>query len=189
MKDKYNTFTISFDDYEELDDWYKNINKSFPDIDKKIFNDICKFILRLDKSIVGRFAGDIRDLIALASSRYVTSKKMLHYDVSNLAHVEIGTLFGASAILTDYIIKVNCANKQFQNIMIDPLDSYYGNSYDSICGLEINSKTLLKNFKLFNVEDYELIQKYSTDTQVLKKIKELNIASLFIDGDHSSQDC
>jgi len=185
MKDKYNNFVISFDDDQEFDNWYENINKSFPDIDKEIFSDICKFILRVDKSIIGRFAGDIRDLIALASSRYVTSKKMINSDVSNLAHVEIGTLFGASAILTDHIIKANSASNKFQNIMIDPLNGYYGNSSDLVTGLEVNAKTLLKNLKLFNVEGYELIQKYSTDKHAIKKIKEFSIASLFIDGDHS----
>ena len=185
MKDKYNNFIISFDDDQVLDNWYENINKSFPDVDKKIFNNICKFILRVDKSIIGRFAGDIRDLIALASSRYVTSKKMLNSDASNLAHVEIGTLFGASAILTDYAIKANSASNKFQNIMIDPLDGYYGNSNDLVSGLEVNAKTLFKNLKMFNVEGYKLIQKYSTDNQTINKIKEFSIVSLFIDGDHS----
>ena len=145
----------------------------------------CKFILRVDKSIIGRFAGDIRDLIALASSRYVTSKKMLNSDASNLARVEIGTLFGASAILTDYAIKANSASNKFQNIMIDPLDGYYGNSNDLVSGLEVNAKTLFKNLKMFNVEGYKLIQKYSTDNQTINKIKEFSIVSLFIDGDHS----
>ena len=185
MKDKYNNFVISFDDDQEFDKWYEYISKSFPDIDKEIFSDICKFILKVDKSITGRFAGDIRDLLALASSRYVTTKKMIDSDVTNLAHVEIGTLFGASAIITDFIIKANNASDKFHNIMIDPLSGYYDNSNDLVTGLEVNAKILFNNLKLFNVEGYKLIQKYSTDNQTINKIKEFNIASLFIDGDHS----
>ena len=185
MLDKYNNFEIGFDSNNTKKEWFEKINTSFPDITEDIFDDICNYILNIDKNIDGRFGGGVKDLIAVAASRYVTTKKFINTTYTNLAHVEIGTLFGGTAILTDYILKLQNGNKKFKNIMIDPLCGYYDNSIDFISGLEVTPDRLIKNLEKFNVQEYELITKYSTEEEAIKKIKNLNVASLFIDGDHS----
>ena len=185
MKDKYNNFSISFESEGEANECFEHISKSFPDLDRQTFDYISDLILEIDKSILGRFAANVSDLMAFASSRYVTSKKFRASDAKHLAHVEIGTLFGASALLTDRMIKSNETSDKFRNIMIDPLKGYYGTSADVVTGLEVTDELLFKNLEKFDAKNYEVLQGYSLDAAVLNRINELTVVSLFIDGDHT----
>ena len=184
MKDKYNNFVIKLNK-EETEKLFENINRAFPNLNKDIFNKICEYVEDIDKSINGRFGGSIKDLVAVAASRYVTTEKFINSNINNLVHVEIGTLFGGTAILTDKILKINKRNKEFKNIMIDPLCGYYDNPTDFISGLEVNATGLISNLEKFDVSNYKLIQKYSTDEDAIRYIKNYSVASIFIDGDHS----
>ncbi len=101
-------------------------------------------------------------------------------------HLEIGTLFGGSAILAallkqrfGFIGNVYC---------IDPLDGYYlGTTYsyavDPVCGLPINEETVMNNARYFGVEDRIIVIPKSSHPWP-EEVANQNFSSAFIDGNH-----
>ncbi|MGV6830384.1 MAG: class I SAM-dependent methyltransferase [bacterium] len=184
MKDKYNNFKIAFDDNRELKEFYdNNIKYAFKEVDFKTVQNIANEIQKIDKIIQGRFGGAVEDLLVVALVRYMASKNIEITDSS--AHIEIGTLFGGTALLTSYILKELKLEDKIKNVMIDPLAGYYDNKLDFISHLEVNKKTLESNLRLFHTKNYEIIQSYSTEPIVIDKVSKYKIHSIFIDGDHS----
>lgn len=183
MKDKYNNFQIAFSNDNKLIDFYDKYIVNKFDIDFEIVKKIAKQIQVIDKEINGRFGGSIKDLLIVAIVRYISSKSLEIR--SNSAHMEVGTLFGGTALLTSFILKELHLEKKMKNIMIDPLAGYYGNQIDFISQLEVTRERLEENLKNFNVKNYEIYQNYSTDTDLINKISDYYIHSFFIDGDHS----
>jgi hypothetical protein len=100
-------------------------------------------------------------------------------------HLEIGTLFGGSAIVVALLKsrhgldgKVYC---------VDPLNGYYytrsGRRIDKISGLRVDRATLDYNAWQFGVEDrIEVIEKHSIPWP--DELKDNKFVSAYIDGDH-----
>lgn len=105
-------------------------------------------------------------------------------------HLEIGTLFGASAIVCA-LAKKN-AKREGKIFCIDPLNGYYigarnkngadiGSEIDKPSGKKPTMENLLKNCKEFGVE-LEIIQKKSDPFP--EELKGRKFATVYIDGDH-----
>jgi hypothetical protein len=137
----------------------------------------------LDKYMTGRLAADSVDLIVVFLYRYIASS--LLENKKKRAHVEIGTLFGGSAVISMKAMEL--ARSESEYIMIDPLDSYYDNATDRVTGLEINEKYVLKNLERYKLDkaNYKIIKHLSNDLNALNKISGKKVLSLYIDGDHS----
>jgi len=180
-KDKYGFFNIilSEDDRIMLS---KQISKAFEvkiSIDD-LFRAEKELSFILD-NIKGRIACDIEDMIINYFMKYATA---LHFSsTKNLYHVEIGSLFGVSAIFAEYSLRK--ANQTNYQILIDPLNGYYGLLEDPFSGCKVNESTLRSNLDKFEINNFILISDYSNDSSVVESVKGYSIGSLFIDGDHS----
>ena len=96
-------------------------------------------------------------------------------------HLEIGTLFGGSAIAVA-LLKLQLGQTGVI-VCIDPLNGYYkmDGSGDDISGIPVTSETLFGNIEKFFVEDRILVMRaYS------QLCSNLNIpfSTAYIDGDH-----
>jgi hypothetical protein len=157
-------------------------------LDEQALNKAETFFALLDKKMVGRIAGDIEDYIFNHLASYAVSK--LFGDSPNLVHVEIGTLFGGSLILNMEAIRLSEVDRAV--IAIDPLDGYYrqdyalGSEVDIQTHLPVNIETVLKNISIMGFEGrpHAIWKLYSTDEEAHRRAKSLDIAFLFIDGDH-----
>lgn len=101
-------------------------------------------------------------------------------------HLEIGTLFGGSAILSALVKKEMGFKGNI--ICIDPLDGYYiGTQYeykvDPVTGVPINAETVMENAKYFGVDDRIKIIKQSSFPWPEELVTK-QFTSAFIDGDH-----
>lgn len=100
-------------------------------------------------------------------------------------HLEIGTLFGGSAIAAALMKKAEgLAGKV---VCVDPLNGFYrktlGKVNDPITLIPINRETFEINLTRFNVEDrIELIAKYSDPWPW--ELEDRMFASAYIDGEH-----
>ena len=81
---------------------------------------------------IGRIPSSNEELFALFLARKISATNHIQ-----LPHCEIGSLFGGSAIITDYALNGN--GKQ---ILVDPLDGFYGQNIDPISGELVNLKNL-----------------------------------------------
>ncbi len=101
--------------------------------------------------------------------------------VGNGDHLEIGTLFGGSAILAARIKKELGLDGKI--VCVDPLDGYYGHPHDPMSGVDVTKGRVLSNARLFGVEDrLQIIAKKSKPWPVDLGQR---FASAFIDGDHT----
>lgn len=93
-------------------------------------------------------------------------------------HLEIGTLFGGSAIMSAFV-------KQGKVVCVDPLDGYYEKGkLDPITNLPVTRKAFEQNVAHFKVgERIELVQKSSNPWPTVLEGREFTTA--FIDGDHN----
>jgi hypothetical protein len=95
-------------------------------------------------------------------------------------HLEIGTLFGGSAILAAAIKDEFNLNGKI--VCVDPLTGYYGNSVDPKSGVKVTKDRVTSNARAFGVlERLEIIPKPSHPWPLEVKRR---FASAFIDGDH-----
>ncbi len=95
-------------------------------------------------------------------------------------HLEIGTLFGGSAILAARVKEELGLDGKI--VCVDPLDSYYGKLVDPTSGVEVTKERVLSNARLFGVEErLQLITEKSKPWPIDRGQK---FASAFIDGDH-----
>ncbi len=127
----------------------------------------------------GRIPGSMDDHMLLYLMR---KKACLQSGVNDSVHVEIGSLFGASAVISSLAFSSSGAGNQ---ILIDPLSGYYGEETDPFSGSRVSEKVLRSNLAAFKVEQYRLVASYSDSAEALAAVNSNKIASLFIDGDHS----
>ncbi len=101
-------------------------------------------------------------------------------------HLEIGTLFGGTAILAALIKQE--LGYQGDIWCVDPLDGYYvGTPYeypvDPVSGVPINEETVWANARAFGVEErLHIIARPSQPWP--PELRARTFASAFIDGDH-----
>ena len=147
------------------------------DSDMNTVEIISGIVQRVDNNIIGRLAnkyGDIKldnvdimlDFVAKAGGGN---------------HLEIGTLFGGSAIAVA-LLKLELGQSGVV-VCIDPLDGYYkiyGSGEDK-SGFEVTPKTLFRNIDKFGVGNRILVMKaYSQDCSFL----DIQFSTAYIDGDH-----
>lgn len=184
MKNQFNRF-ISDDfinDFIILVDQYLSLK-----IDRDDVKNAVETFSKIEEVIDGRIAGDVEDYILNYFIRKHVANKFLNEATYN---VEIGVLFGGSFSFT---INSVLNNDNIKFIGIDPLDGYYikdekiGTKIDKYSNKEVSSLTLKRNLDRLNIptEKYEIIQGYSTDNDVLDRMKCKKISVLFIDGDHT----
>lgn len=100
-------------------------------------------------------------------------------------HLEIGTLFGGSAILAALIKQ----HYDFEGkiICVDPLDGYYGHSLDPVTGERVGIDAVKKNAESFGVLDRVKIVSARSNPwpfEIGDRFK-----SVYIDGDHGYSGC
>ena len=121
---------------------------------------------RIQEELIGRAAVNVEDLMILG-------KYLVPGD-----HLEIGTLFGGSAIFAALVKDsgtVTC---------VDPLDGYYMSVERKACAVDVSGSTpslelLLKNASHFEVE-LNVVQALSHPWP----LKDARFATVYIDGDH-----
>ncbi len=102
-------------------------------------------------------------------------------------HLEIGTLFGGSAILAA-LVKRECGLGG-DVYCIDPLSGYYkGTEFeypvDPVTGIAINEEVVWANARAFGVENRIHVIAKPSRPWPEQELRELCFASAFIDGDH-----
>ncbi|MEW6673430.1 MAG: class I SAM-dependent methyltransferase [Thermodesulfobacteriota bacterium] len=149
------------------------------DIIEKIM-DYCCYV---ERNMKGRAAGNIEDMIIRYLIRFYASMQIEAAD--NACHLEIGALFGAATIFSCHAIRLS--GKKNITVVIDPLEGYYGREKDLITNLPVDENTFWSNIERFGYSKdmIEVKKGYSDDENILKLVKNYQILSLLIDGDHS----
>ncbi len=156
----------------------KNIETDLDmNIEKPIAEIISEIVQRVDNNIIGRLAnkyGDIKLDNVDSMLRFVAEA-----DGGN--HLEIGTLFGGSAIAVA-LLKLELGQSGVI-VCIDPLDGYYkiyGSGEDK-SGFEVTPKILFNNIDKFGVGNRVLVMKaYSQFCFNLS----IEFSTAYIDGEH-----
>ena len=101
-------------------------------------------------------------------------------------HLEIGTLFGGSAIA------VALAKKKYEQsgmvVCVDPLDGYYqdkwprANMVDKVTKIPVTPTTLFQNIDTFGVGDRVLVLRSKSDA--IANLVDMQFTTAYIDGDH-----
>lgn len=134
--------------------------------------------MEIEKLCIGRLATTVQDGVV----RMLVAESVAG---PHLGVLEIGALFGVNLA----IIFNHCITRfdSVKVICLDPFDGYYGKPIDAAFNLPINPESFCRNMQLGNVpvENYRLIQKYSTDLTALEAVRKERITLLIIDGDHS----
>lgn len=125
---------------------------------------------QIGERVIGRIAGYPPDHGVLA--------QMLH-NAGDGDHLEIGTLFGGSAILAALIKERYDLDGKV--VCVDPMTGYYGKP-DPFTGEMASQDVFYENVARFDLNDrIELIVSTSSDLTLSKR---RNFASTFIDGAH-----
>lgn len=131
--------------------------------------------------MIGRVANKIGD------TRYPSLETLLKYveKAGDGHHVEIGTLFGGSAIAVALLKEA--LGYSGMVVCIDPLDGYYSqyapraDQIDTQSGYPVTKDTLVDNLQMFGVENkVVIIQKRSEDVI----LDGWEFVTAYIDGDH-----
>ena len=101
-------------------------------------------------------------------------------------HLEIGTLFGGSAIA------VALAKKKYNHpgmvVCVDPLNGLYQdrfhdpNMLDTECGVPVTPATLFTNIENFGVGDRVMVVR--SKSEAIANLMEMKFNTAYIDGDH-----
>ncbi len=101
-------------------------------------------------------------------------------------HLEIGTLFGGSAIA------VALAKKQYNQpgmvVCVDPLNGYYQDRrpdpsmIDGPSGVAVTPETLFENIETFGVGDRVLVLR--SKSEAIANLVDMEFTTAYIDGDH-----
>ncbi len=101
-------------------------------------------------------------------------------------HLEIGTLFGGSAIA------VALAKKKYNQpgmvVCVDPLNGYYQERWpepsmvDKHSGVAVTPTTLFRNIETFGVGDRVLVLRSKSDA--IANLVDMKFTTAYIDGDH-----
>lgn len=140
-------------------------------------NEILSFILNhVKKNINGRIADEQNNTL-----------KVMEYAVlaGDGDHLEIGSLFGGSAICV--ALAKRYYNLDGKVVCIDPLNGYYLERFkysdDLVTKMPVDLETFLSNIEMFGVEDkIEIIQKNSYPFP--NELSGIRFVSTYIDGDH-----
>ena len=141
---------------------------------------IKEIVENVESNITGRVGNKLRD------QRYDNVELLLKYvyKAGGGNHLEIGTLFGGSAI------PVALLKKEFDQdglvYCVDPLDGYYrqyaprDDCMDG-CGVPVTLETLVENLKRFDVADRVRILQIKSEHIAFYGIR---FCTAYIDGDH-----
>ena len=146
--------------------------------------EIAVLFRNIEQKMIGRIAGDVDDHILNYFMIYYSTKiKTLTQD--NLAHGEIGVLFGGSLLMMLFALR--SAKSLHYSIAIDPLEGYYGQRLDPITNLPVNLKTVKTNINRFefNMDRVRIVKEQSESPDAIIFAKNYALLSLWIDGDHS----
>lgn len=126
--------------------------------------------LEIHERIEGRYTGEPHDWGLL-------SQMVVWADGGD--HLEIGTLFGGSAILAALTkIEFGLSGKV---TCVDPLDGYYGNPVDEQSKTNVTIDAVKRNFDVFGINEHiELVTELSQPWPLDKR----RFMSAFIDGAH-----
>ena len=130
-------------------------------------------IIRVEERIRGRLANKGNNIAVLSELTNIDGD-----------HLEIGALFGGSAIVVA-LVKKNY-KKKGHVYTIDPLNGYYGQDNDITTKLPVDQKTFDENLKRFGVADQVTLIKAKSlpmPTELWGK----TFATMYIDGDHSGE--
>ena len=102
-------------------------------------------------------------------------------------HLDIGTLYGASAIVAALIKKRHFRSSPV--VCVDPFDQYYGKGKDPITpDIPISVKTLRENLEMFDVaEQVIIISSPSYPAPIELSQIGIDYSTVLIDGDHNDQ--
>jgi len=136
------------------------------------FNLGIQFIREVKSSIIGRACGEDWDYGLIAQCVYNSSGGNF---------LEIGSLFGAGAIVVSKIL--NHFNFPGKVYVLDPLDGYYGTGNRDMSGYIPSVDILKQNVEKFGVsERIEIVAKKSYPFP--KELKDKKFSVSYIDGDH-----
>jgi hypothetical protein len=139
-------------------------------------------INRFEQRMTGRIAGDVQDYVL--NYFMITAATSLDPEIER-AHVEIGVLFGGGLLLAAHaVISTGSRNRI---VGIDPLSGYYGERCDPVTGLPVRASTVHKNIRRLKLAtpQIQLIVAKSGDRVAANALAGIELASVWIDGDHS----
>ncbi len=145
-----------------------------------------KWITNLVKSdIIGRVA-NVMDNIETNNVEVVMEYALRAGGGRGGNHLEIGTLFGGSAIA------VALAKKQYNQpgmvVCVDPLNGYYQDRIpnpsmiDGPSGVTVTPETLFDNIETFGVGDRVLVLR--SKSEAIANLVDMKFTTAYIDGDH-----
>ena len=136
---------------------------------------IREIVRYVDNNIIGRLANKSGDV------ELDNVNIMLEFvaDAGGGNHLEIGTLFGGSAIAVA-MLKTELLQSGVV-VCIDPLNGYYGGA--DLSGVPITSETLFHNIELFNVGSRVLVMQAFSQMCIDMGIP---FSTAYIDGDHEN---
>ena len=138
---------------------------------------IHEIVVEVENGIKGRVANKIGD------KRINNVELLLEYvlKAGGGNHLEIGTLFGGSAIAVA-LLKYEY-HQPGMVFCIDPLNGYYGENQPDSSGISVSSETLFENIEKFEVEDKVAVIKASS-FHACKEFVDIKFSTAYIDGDH-----
>ena len=153
------------------------------EVTPKAIEKIMNHIAHVEKRMIGRIASHVEDLIIHYLMRFIST---VNSSEEGAVHLEIGTLFGGSALLAHHAV-TRMAERAVPIHVLDPFAGYYGRGNDIITGEEITRENFLKNVATLGIpeEDFQIHQGLSTDQSMIDECRSLKLFSLHIDGDHS----
>lgn len=157
---------------------------------KRVFPHVERFDLRralnaiaaVEQNMVGRHCGDLGDKL----SQYLSIVEFVRATgVNTIDSLEIGTLFGGSALTK--LSAMRDLNVKGRVVCIDPLKGFYDEDVDSITGLPVNPQIIYENLRRFGFDasQVEIRRFLSSDTQAWSGLQSGHFGHLMIDGDHS----
>lgn len=140
--------------------------------------------INVQHNMIGRYAGRGMDKLAHLLPVWLSASSVA--DVSEYAHVEIGTLFGGGLIAKLKILQ-EVRRAGHYVIAIDPLEGYYGAENDPDTGLPVNEVIVRENISKLECaqNNFYLVKCFSTDPEAVASLGPYKVLSLLIDGDHS----
>jgi len=143
---------------------------------KRQLKNIRDIVYLVDAYILGRLANKF------GNKKLDTVDRLLEYveKAGGGNHLEIGTLYGGSAIAV--AILKEWLDQDGMIVCIDPLAGYYSKPED-ISGVPVDAQTLFVNIDRFQVGNRILVmQTYSQEVYYL----DMQFSTAYIDGDHKN---
>jgi len=158
----------------------KNI---FPDVTDEDIRERRRLFRTIDQEMIGRYCGSPSDRLMHASACLAFAKRFPPDRA--YAHVEIGVLFGGSAISKLSLLKQHQIEHTL--VAIDPFAGYYGQMRDPESGAVVDETNFLTNIERFHLdrERVEVVKRYSSEDEAREALEPFKIVTLMIDGDHS----